>query len=58
MSSIAPPKNVKPMPKKDIQKCIGPAKTKIKEYYEKANEVAAVYFTPLSLEKKKAKKKV
>ena len=57
MSSIAPPKNVKPIPKKDIQKCIGPAKTKIKEYYEKAIDIAALYFTPLSLEKKKAKKK-
>ena len=57
MSSIAPPKNVKPVPKKDIQKSLGPARTKIKEYYEKAVDLTALYFTPLSLDKKKAKKK-
>ena len=54
---ISPPKKVKNIPKKDIQKSIGPARTKIKEYHEKTIELSGLYFTPLSMDKRKEKKR-
>lgn len=54
---ITPPKKVKSVPKKDIQKHIGPARQKIKDYQNRTIELAALYFTPLSMDKRKDKKK-